>query len=202
MASEIQESLKRARCWTRSTARIVEEQNLWPDCLLWNRPEFVALLEWMQAEELSSVLEVGCHRGQSLWYFDRLLQLDRLAASGYGSSEHWGHPLHLPAHCERFRGDLGDAGFDAWRERLGPIDLVIHHGHGSREQMQARYDQLRRFPTRYLAIHKISGRYPGAEGVKDFWDALDESQKERCWVLPNPEDGWEDSPLGIGLLRP
>jgi len=164
------------------------------DAALQNRAEVVLLCEWIAAHGIRSYLEIGVWTGRLLSLLHRLFAFDRIAACDLGSARALLLPLHLPPGTAFLRASSHSPEYVAWRERLGPIDLVLIDGDHSYEGVRRDFEINRRLPHRFLAFHDVANTHERVAGVKRFWDELD--GHKLALVRPLPVSRWR---MGIGI---
>ena len=196
-------NFRRAICtdkfWDRHTQRIFEAHGeAIEDCVLQNREEVIGLMEFIEKKQIRSYLEIGVWTGRLTGLLHREFSFNRVAAADEGYAETKGLTINLPADVEFFRGDSASSEFEAWREKLGHIDLVFIDGNHTYPGVCRDFAINRRYPHRFLAFHDITGSNRWTSGVKKFWDGLDEGHKWEI-IRPHAELGLEHSTMGIGI---
>jgi len=192
--------LRHEKCWDAGTQAHYEAYgHPGEDCLLQNRDELVALCEWIEAHDIRSYLEIGVWTGRLITTLHRLFHFDRVAACDINCVPMFGLQMRLPFGVNYFEGSSHGPEYLAWREGLGPIDLVMIDGDHTYDGVRRDFENNRRFPHRYLAFHDITGNNAQTEGVARLWAELAGEKTEL--VFPHHEAGVGHSWMGIGIWR-
>jgi hypothetical protein len=184
-------------CWNRQAEfnRIRRGGSPDVDVALQNRAELVRLCEWIEAMGVRSYLEVGVWTGRLLTALHGLFRFERVAACDLGWAEARGLRIQLPPEAELLRASSRSPEYVAWRERLGPIDLVLIDGDHRYEAVRADFEVNRALPHRFLAFHDVANTHPSERGVKQLWEELPGPHKLEL-VRPLPVSRWR---MGIGI---
>ena len=187
------------RCWDQGVEEIYRATGEPAvDAILQNREELLALCEFIEAFEIRSFLEIGIWTGRLVSTLQRLFSFDKVAACDQGYAERLGLPIHLPPEVDFLRANSDSPAFLAWREALGPVDLVlIDANHGYRAVCRD-LEINRGYPHRFLALHDIAGANRHTTGVRRCWTEIDRGWKREL-VRPHRELGLDHSVMGIGI---
>lgn len=194
--------LRDDRCWDADLQRVYEHTRIpLADAILQSRDELIALCEWMESVGVRSYLEIGVWTGRLVSTLHRIFDFERVAACDLGSARVFGLPIRLPYGCELFQGSSQSDEYIAWRQRLGPIDLVMIDGDHSYAGVRRDFEINRQLPHRWLGFHDICGsRDPQSAGVSRLWRELRGDKLEI--VRANSEIvGATTSGMGIGIWR-
>ena len=187
------------KCWDRHTQALFEAHNeAKEDCILQNREEVLGLMNFIEAHQIRSYLEIGVWTGGLVRALHNIFDFDTVAAADQGYARTQGFDIALPETAEVFWGDSDSPEFLEWRAALGHIDLVMIDGDHSYRGVQRDFEINRTFPHRFLAFHDITGANRWTTGVRKFWSQLDEGHK---WEIcrPHAELGLDHSVMGIGI---
>ncbi|HEX7707081.1 MAG TPA: class I SAM-dependent methyltransferase [Thermoanaerobaculia bacterium] len=188
------------KCWDRETHEVFERTGIpGVDHVLQNREELIAFCEWIERNEIRSFLEIGIWTGGLLTLLSRLFRFDMLAACDNLYAQSIGLPMSIPAGTLTFFGNSQSAAYEAWRAKLGHVDVVMIDGDHSYEGVRRDFEINRRYPHRFLVFHDIIGYHPMTDGVRRLWNELDGDKTEI--VLPHLEIGLEEPTMGIGIWR-
>jgi hypothetical protein len=191
--------LAREKCWdTRTEALLARHGEPLEDCILQNREELIALCEMIERKRVRSYLEIGIWTGRLLSALHRLFRFDLVAACDHRFAAHLGLTISVPPETRAFWGDSGSEEFRQFRRELGSVDLVLIDADHSHRGVWQDFVINRAFPHRFLAFHDICGARRSTQGVKRFWEALDQGYRLEL-VRPHRELGLEGSLMGIGV---
>jgi hypothetical protein len=191
--------LQGERCWDHETQRVFEARGEpLVDCILQNREELIGLCELIAAHQVRSYLEIGIWTGRLVCALHRLFDFELVAACDHGWAARHGLPLHLPPEARFLQADSDSAEFLRFRERLGPVDLVLIDANHAYHAVKRDFELNRRFPHRFLALHDITGANRHTAGVRRLWQEIDDGHKLEI-VRPHRELGLERSIMGIGV---
>lgn len=184
-------------CWNRKAEfnRVVRHGPPDVDVALQNRAELVRLCEWIEAMGIRSYVEVGIWTGRLVSCLHRLFRFERVGACDLGWAEGRGLRIDVPADVELLRESSTSSAYVAWRERLGPVDLVLIDADHTYEMVKRDFEVNRALPHRFLAFHDIANDHPADRGVKQLWGELPGPHKLEI-VRPLPVSRWR---MGIGL---
>lgn len=186
------------RCWDREVQAVFDAHGeALLDCALQNREEVIGLCEFIEQHNIRSYLEIGIWTGQLLSTLHRIFQFDRIAACDHGWAAQQGLPMHIPADAHFLQADSDSPAFASWRASLGHIDLVMidanHHYHAVKHD----FEQNRRYPHRFLALHDITGASRQTAGVGRLWSEL--TGWKQPILRPHVALGLPHSIMGIGV---
>ena len=199
MSRDFRAELAAERCWDQATQQALEAHGEpLDDCILQNREELIGLCQFIESRQIRSYLEIGVWTGRLLGTLQRLFDFERVAACDHGWAEQCGLAIALPPEARFLRADSESAEFRAWRQQLGPIDLVLIDANHAYHAVRRDFEINRSYPHRYLAFHDISGARPQTAGVARFWRELDFGHKHEI-VRPHAELGLGHSTMGIGI---
>jgi hypothetical protein len=168
------------------------------DCILQNREEVIGFMEFLEAHNVRSYLEIGIWTGGLVRALHAIFDFDTIATADQGYAETQGFDITLPTGVQSYWGNSDTDEFRAWRKQLGHIDLVMIDGDHSYRGVKRDFEINRQFPHRFLAFHDITGANRWTTGVAKFWAELDEGHK---WEIcrPHAEIGLDHSVMGIGI---
>lgn len=186
------------RCWDAATQAVYESTGIpLDDCVLQNREELIALCEFIEANKVRRYVEIGAWTGRLVTVLHRLFDFDLVAVCDIGAAETLGLPFRLPFGCEFHKGSSHSDAYVAWRQELGPVDLVFIDGDHTFEGVQEDWRINAALPHRFLVFHDITGAEPTTAGVGQFWKSLGGSKVE--FIKPHRELGLDGSTMGIGV---
>lgn len=197
--TDFRAAIRADKFWDRHTQRIFDAHGeALEDCVLQNREEVIGLMEFIEAHNIRSYLEIGVWTGRLTRLLHREFRFNRVAVADERYAERKGMPIAVPTDADAFWGDSSSADFQAWRAELGHIDLVFIDGNHTHAGVCRDFAINRAFPHRFLAFHDITGANRWTTGVKKFWDELDTGHK---WEIcrPHAELGLAHSVMGIGI---
>ena len=151
------------------------------------KTELQEFCQFMIHQRIRSFLEIGVATGQLCVFLKDTLCLERVYACDINRSPLLTRRPHIPF----YHGDHHGAGYGAWRERIGPIDMVFidaDHKKGFRKD----YEIERRFPHRFIAFHDIAN--PGYPQLCAFWEH-DVQGRKRTFVNQDPHIKFGVPPL-------
>ncbi|MEZ4442392.1 MAG: class I SAM-dependent methyltransferase [Polyangiaceae bacterium] len=199
MARDFRRELAGDRFWDRRTQRIFEAcGEPRDDCALQCREEVIALCEWIEATGVRSFLEVGIWTGRLTRILHRLFAFDRVAACDQGYAETLGLPLAVPSEARFLRADSESEAYRAFREALGPIDLVLIDANHAYHAVRRDFEVERAFPQRFVAFHDIAGASRHTVGVAKLWREIDHGHRAEI-RRPNAALRESRPSMGIGL---
>lgn len=187
------------QCWDDEVQRVMDEEGEpLVDCILQNREELIGLCEFIEAKGIRSYLEIGVWTGRLVASLHRLFAFDRVAACDQGWAEKLGLEIHLPSEVDFFRGESESVEYVAWREGLGPFDLVLIDANHAYHAVKRDFAINRALPHRFIALHDITGNTRHTTGVKKAWQEIADGHKLEI-VRPHVEAGLDHSLMGIGI---
>jgi hypothetical protein len=192
-------------CWDATTEAVfLARGEALQDRPLQNREELIGLCEFIEEHGVRSYLEIGVWTGATLRALHSLFGFAPLAACDHGWAARQGLAVSLPAECQLYAGDSESAEFLAWRAALGPIDLVLVDGNHAYHAVKRDVERCRAFPSRFLALHDITGARRATTGVRRLWQEIVASGTGRTWeiVRPHVDLGLDHSVMGIGIWEP
>lgn len=200
MGRDFRRLLAGVPCWNRRTQAIYEHLGVpLHDVALQSRGELAGLCALIERERVRSYLEIGVWTGRVITALHELFDFELVAAADLGAAEALGLPLRLPFGVDFFHGDSHSAAFVAWRQALGPIDLVLIDADHGYEGVRADWELARRSQCGLIAFHDIVGDDPATAGVRRLWREIRGEKIEI--VAPNDELGQRESTMGIGVVR-
>jgi hypothetical protein len=188
--------LKDVPCWNREAE--FNRVRIGPpdvDIALQNRAELVRLCEWIEAKQIRSYVEIGIWTGRLITALHRLFRFDKVGACDLAWAESRGFSITVPPEVDLLRASSLSDEYVAWRERLGPIDLVLIDGNHTYELVKRDWEINRALPHRFLAFHDVANTHPLDKGVKQLWEELPGPHKLEI-VRPIPISRWR---MGIGI---
>ena len=192
------EELRAVQFWSAETEQVLKEKGLaLSDCALQNREEIVKLCEWIEANNISSYLEIGCWTGRLTAALHRIFHFRPLAACDLGVAKEFGFEIALPKEAVFFEGNSHSPIFENWRKALGHIDLTFIDTDKTYTAIQKDFANAIAHPHRFIAIQGIAGSPRTGADVKRFWDELSGNKIEI--LEPHPEIGSPTPTLGIGI---
>ena len=179
-------------------ARYQAEGEPLEDCILQNREELIRLCEFIEAQGVRSYLEIGLWTGRLLSTLHRLFAFDLVAGCDDGYAQRKGLPLTLPPETHLFKGNSASPDFEHFRRDLGAVDLVLIDGNHHYAGVRQDFEQQRRHPHRFLALHDITGANRHTTGVARWWGEIEGGRKVEL-LQPHGELGLDSSVMGIGI---
>ena len=183
-------------------------------------PEFLGLLDTLQKSDVSSVIEIGSHKGGSLFVWAQLIKSGSdpflcsidLPGGDFGGGLKAGNDSLFEAFCADgqdlfvVRGDSHSAETVAkLDECLGAekkVDFLFIDGDHSYKGVKQDFVMYKTFVKSggLVAFHDICQRddHPKIE-VWKFWDELKQDASNEIWEFVNTDPGHRT--IGIGLLR-
>ncbi len=199
MSRNFRRELQHEPCWDRRAQALFEAHGeVVADIILQNREELIGLCEFIEAHRIRSYLEIGTWTGRLVRTLHRLFGFDRVAACDDGYARRFGLEIAVPEGTHYLEARSDSRAYQAWRERLGPIDLVFIDANHAYHAVRRDFEINRRFPHRFLAFHDITGASRATRGVRRFWEELDEGMKVEI-IRPHRELGLAVSTMGIGI---
>ena len=168
------------------------------DALLQSRAEVAALCAFIERHKVRRWLELGAWTGRLSLTLQALFDFELCAIADDGYASRFGLPLHRPSGAQVFIGNSRSAEYRAWRQELGPIDLVFIDADHRYAGVKADFTREQSFPHRFLALHDITGANRHTIGVGRLWEELDPA----CTLdlrRPHLELGLNHSIMGIGI---
>jgi hypothetical protein len=189
------------RCWDFEVQKIFENTNVPSvDCILQNREELIAFLDWIRENNISSYLEIGIWTGRLISTLVRLFNFEKIAACDLLQANDYGLNVDIPAEVDLFVGNSHSASFLKWRKHLGEIDLIFIDASHTYESVSKDFEINRSFPHSYIAFHDIIGYNSNTSGVGHFWRDLSFGTKIEI-IRPHKEIGLNVSTMGIGIWK-
>jgi cephalosporin hydroxylase len=183
-------------------------------------PEFLELLDTLEKSNVSSVIEIGSHKGGSLFVWAQLIKSESAAflcsidlpGGDFGGGLKGGNDALFEAFCADgqdllvLRGDSHSPEvlrqLDEYLGAEKKVDFLFIDGDHTYQGVRQDFLMYKRFVNTggFVAFHDIIQRddYPSIE-VWKFWDELklDPSNEIQEFVNTNPRH----RTIGIGLLR-
>lgn len=198
---QIQQALAAVQCWDESAQISYEQQGFPPACLLQNPHELADFCAWIAAHEIRSFLEIGIWSGHLTCFLDQLFDFERLAVCDARMAETvGGHSIVVPAKTECFWGSSHSIEYMAWRQELGPVDLVLIDAEHTYDAVKQDFLLNQRYPQRYIAFHDIAGENPATAGSRRVWQEL--SGKKTEIIYPVAYSHPRIPMMGFGIWSP
>lgn len=166
--------------------------------ILQNRADILQFCIWIQAQQIRSYLEIGIWSGHLVTLLQHLFQFEKVAICDIRDAEKFGVEITVPPETHCFWGDSCSPEYIAWRQQLGPIDLVLIDGAHSLEALIADFEINRHGPGRFLAFHDVCN--PRTPEVQVFWQKLPGPKWTICQPFMEPELR-AMAPMGIGIWQ-
>lgn len=190
---DFEKELAGIRCWDQALEEVWQRTGIpMVDAVLQTRAELIGLCRFIEANNISSYLEIGAWTGAHLTLLQRLFQFEKLACCDFGMAQRFGLPFRIPQETRFFQGSSQTDEFKAWREPLGHFDLVMIDGDHSYRGVKLDFEINRSFPHRFLAFHDIANTHPKIE-VARLWGEIEGKKVE----IVHPQAGF--STMGIGI---
>ncbi|PIQ25935.1 hypothetical protein COW36_03010 [bacterium (Candidatus Blackallbacteria) CG17_big_fil_post_rev_8_21_14_2_50_48_46] len=167
------EAVKRVQCWDIAAQHLYEQRGAPPDCLLQNPLELADFCQWIAEHRIRSFLEIGIWTGRLTCFLQDLFQFEMIAVCDARMAEtEAGLKIQVPPQTQCFWGSSHSIEYMAWRNELGPVDLVLIDAEHSYEGVKQDFLINARYPQKYLAFHDIAGDNPWTAGSKRLWQEL------------------------------
>lgn len=186
--------------WDQEVEDLFQEHGL-PVCdaALQIREEAETFAKWISNNKIRSYLEIGVWTGKLISALDANLNFEKLAACDIKASTAFGLPVNLPAKTNLFHGNCLSPIYVNWRNKLGPVDLVLIDADHAYETTLRTIQVNAALKTKYIALCGISDKHRGINGVLPLWKELEGEKVEI--VKPHSEIGLDYSTIGIGIWK-
>lgn len=186
--------------WDQEVEEIFKEQGL-PlfDACLQVRQEVEALADWIETNKIRSYLEIGIWTGKLISSLENAFHFEKLAACDIKAATAYDLEINLPSKTDLFHGNCLSPIFINWRNKLGPVDLVMIDVDHSFETTLRAVEVNASLKSKYIALCGISDQHRGINGVRSVWNDINAEKIEI--IKPHSEIGLEHSTIGIGIIR-
>ena len=199
MSRDFESLLPAELFWDQSTEEIFQARGEpVQDRAIQVRDEVIGLCEFIERKNVRSYLEIGIWTGRLVSTLHRIFDFELAAAVDHGWVENLGLEIRLHEGVRFLRSESRSDEYIAWRESLGPIDLVLIDADHRPHALRADFELNKRFDQRFIAFHDITGARRQTRGVATVWNEITGGFKYEI-IRPHREIGRDDSTMGIGI---
>jgi hypothetical protein len=196
--SDFEQQLSKVKFWDSEVEAVFQELGVPAfDAALQIREEVIVLCEWINENDINSYLEVGSWTGKLVSSLHTVFKFKEVAACDLGACKEAGFEVRLPPGAEYFEGNSLSPIYLKWRDRLGPIDLVLIDTDHKYESVARNFEINQALGAKHIALCGISDNHRGISGVRSFWHDLEGNKTEI--LCPHVEIGESESTIGIGI---